>query len=269
MALRERKKDQTREALAQAAFELFRQKGFEATTAAEIAAAANVSRRTFFRYFPSKDELLFIDNGPRLARFCELLSQREPGEHAFAPVRRACLSIAEEYMGERDKILARLQIIEASPVLGKQERQADLEWERAIARALLVDIPAPSPRIQRKARLLAGATFGAIRATLGEWLMGGGDADLVERAREGLELFTSAIDTELREQSEPELNGTKVAVVERAVEVSIVATPLPEPEPDSSLEPAKPARAPILDPPSSLEREDQTVAAAPSPHDDP
>src|SRR5690349_20048295 len=161
MALREGKKDQTREDLAKAAFELFSQKGFEATTAAEIAAAANVSRRTFFRYFPSKDELLFIDNEPRLERFREHLSVWQPDDDAFAPVYRACLAMAAEFMGERDKILARLQIIEASPVLGKQERQQDLEWEEAIAVALLAGIPLPTPKARRKARLIAGAVFGA------------------------------------------------------------------------------------------------------------
>jgi AcrR family transcriptional regulator len=199
MALRERKKDQTREALAKAAFELFSLKGFEATTAAEIAAAANVSRRTFFRYFPSKDELLFIDNEPRLERFREHLSVRQPDDDAFAPVYRACLAMAEEFMGERDKILARLQIIEASPVLGKQERQQDLEWEEAISVALLTGLAAPSPRARRKARLIAGAVFGAIRAALAEWLQGGGEANLVERAEEGLALFARVLDTELRD----------------------------------------------------------------------
>ncbi len=205
MALRERKKDQTRETLIQAAFELFRAKGFEATTAAEIAAASGVSRRTFFRYFPSKDELLFIDNEPRLERFREHLRVREPGDDAFAPVQRACVAMADEFMGERDKILARLLIIEASPVLAKQERQQDLEWEDAIAVTLLSGFASPSPRARRKARLIASAVFGAIRAALAEWLQGGGEANLVERAEEGLALFARVLDTELRD-TDPELD---------------------------------------------------------------
>lgn len=207
MALRERKKDQTREALAAAAFELFRQKGFEATTAAEIAAAANVSRRTFFRYFPSKDELLFIDNPPRLRHFREHLSVRLAGDDTFAPVYRACMAMAEEFMGERDKILARLAIIEASPVLAKQERQQDLEWEEAIAAALLSGIASPSARARRKARLIAGAVFGTIRAALSEWLQGRGEADLVERANEGLALFGRVLDVELDEREGSEANA--------------------------------------------------------------
>jgi AcrR family transcriptional regulator len=188
VALRERKKDQTREALATAAFELFQTKGYEATTVAEIARAANVSRRTFFRYFPTKDALLFIDNSDNLERFRELLDAREPGDGHFDPISRACLALADEYMSSRDQLLARARIIESSPGLSKQERQQDLLWEQAITEALLAGRQ-PSPLAERRARTLAGATFGAMRATMVEWHRLDGRADLVRLAREGLELF--------------------------------------------------------------------------------
>lgn len=189
VALRERKKDQTREALAGAAFELFQAKGYEATTVAEIARAAHVSRRTFFRYFPTKDALLFIDNSDHLERFRELLDAREPGDGNFDPISRACLALADEYMRDRDQILARARIIESSPGLSKQERQQDLLWEQVIAEALLATRRQPSALAERRARMLAGATFGAMRATMIEWHRLDGRADLVRLAREGLELF--------------------------------------------------------------------------------
>ena len=59
--LRERKKIQTRLALARAAMALFEERGYDATTVDDIAAAANVSRRTFFRYFAGKDEVFIVD----------------------------------------------------------------------------------------------------------------------------------------------------------------------------------------------------------------
>ena len=56
-------------------------------------------------------------------------------------------------------------------------------------------------RARRKARLIAGAVFGVIRAALAEWLQGGGQASLVERAHEGLALFARVLDTELHDDT--------------------------------------------------------------------
>jgi AcrR family transcriptional regulator len=61
--LREQKKAETRAALVKAAQDLFHRKGYEATTIDEIAEAAVVSRRTFFRYFPTKEDLVFPQQG--------------------------------------------------------------------------------------------------------------------------------------------------------------------------------------------------------------
>src|SRR5882724_490036 len=58
---RDRKKDETRQALREAAHRLFAEKGFSRTTIDDIAEAADVSRRTFFRYYDSKDDLLRVD----------------------------------------------------------------------------------------------------------------------------------------------------------------------------------------------------------------
>lgn len=189
VALRERKKDQTREALARSAFELFRSKGYEATTVAEIARAADVSRRTFFRYYSTKDALLFVDNGEQLERFESLLTSREDGDDSFAHVRRACLALATEYMHKRDQILARARIIDSSPALCKQERQQDMLWEAAIAKAVLATRRLPSPVAKRRARVVAGGVFGVMRATIAEWRELDGNADLPRLMREALEII--------------------------------------------------------------------------------
>jgi AcrR family transcriptional regulator len=192
VALRERKKDQTREALAQAAFALFQDKGYEATTVAEIARAANVSRRTFFRYYSTKDALLFVEDSENLEHFRVLLGARENGDDDLAHIRRACLALAEGYMRDREQILARARIIESSPVLGKQERQQDMSWERAIAESLL-STRTPnqnSPLWERRARMLGGAVFGAVRAAMAAWQENGGRGDLPRMIGEALDLFS-------------------------------------------------------------------------------
>lgn len=189
VALRERKKDQTREALARAAFELFRTKGYEGTTVAEIARAANVSRRTFFRYYATKDALLFVEDSENLERFRELLGAPAPESKPLDRVRRACLALADDHMSEREQILARAQIIASSPVLNKQERQQDMLWEQAIAESLLSGNAHATPVAERRARVLGAAIFGAMRSTIAVWRELDGRADLPRLMDEAFDLF--------------------------------------------------------------------------------
>ncbi|MEV0389499.1 TetR family transcriptional regulator [Nonomuraea sp. NPDC050643] len=75
--LRERKKARTREAILREAFRLFRERGYNATTTEQIAEAAEVSPATFFRYFPTKEDLVTLDRFPPLI---EALHAQPPGD---------------------------------------------------------------------------------------------------------------------------------------------------------------------------------------------
>ncbi|MEU9831198.1 TetR/AcrR family transcriptional regulator [Streptosporangium sp. NPDC048047] len=77
---RERKKRQTRQLIAEAAIRLFGEQGYEQTTVAQIAAAADVATKTFFNHFPSKEDVLFADTRERNAVLLEVLAGRRPGE---------------------------------------------------------------------------------------------------------------------------------------------------------------------------------------------
>lgn len=195
-SLRDRKKAQTRDALVAAAMRLFRARGFEATTVDEIASAADVSRRTFFRYFPTKEAVVFPERDELLQRFEELLAAPEAGEAPFATVRRACLSLAADYyMAERGAYLAQRELVDRTPALLAYELEADRDWELAIAQALdrNARLHATDGRVSRRARVLAGATMGVIRATLQDWRAGGCEEDLPQLGEAALDLLQRGI----------------------------------------------------------------------------
>ena len=136
MGLRERKKAKTRLALERAALDLFASDGFEATTADDIAARSGVSRSTFFRYFESKESVLFADLRERLERFRAQLAERHDDERPIDAVRRACLDMARLYMENRELLVVRHRIIRASRSLTGHDAELDEAWESAIAETL-------------------------------------------------------------------------------------------------------------------------------------
>lgn len=91
---RERKKQRTREALIQAAFELFQEKGFDATTVEEIADAVDVSSRTFFRYFASKEDLPLTVQEEQVHAVLAAVEARPPEEPVITALRNATVSVA-------------------------------------------------------------------------------------------------------------------------------------------------------------------------------
>lgn len=194
VTLRERKQAATRESLYSAAFRLFADKGFDATTVDEIAEAAGVSRRTFFRYFESKEAVVFAKQPTRLRQFRDLVGQH--GAHGgFEAVVRACLALGPAFEAARDEAVTAQTIIDASPSLTAVDAARDLEWEQEIAAALT---PAGADvERQRMARYVAGAIIGLIRATMREWRQPDGPKDLVAVAERNLRLLGRGLEAVL------------------------------------------------------------------------
>lgn len=92
LGLRERKKLRTRHALISAALELFMEKGYEETTVSEIATAADVSTRTFFSYFASKEDVIFHNSRDGIERVLGVIAEARPGDRAIDLLTRAVAS---------------------------------------------------------------------------------------------------------------------------------------------------------------------------------
>ncbi len=93
--LRERKKRQTREAIAHAAMELFAARGFDAVTVADVARAADVSEKTVFNYFPAKADLVLHGGEERRAALIEAIRARPRGRSLVTPFRSATMAFLD------------------------------------------------------------------------------------------------------------------------------------------------------------------------------
>ena len=108
--LRERKKQRTREQIIEAATGLFAERGYQATTVADIATAADVAPRTFFAHFPSKEAVVFHNVDRDLDGLAATLRDRLPGETAFDALRRWIESMFDEWMAEGDTAALRKRL---------------------------------------------------------------------------------------------------------------------------------------------------------------
>ncbi|MEU6065916.1 MULTISPECIES: TetR family transcriptional regulator [Streptomyces] len=175
--LRERKKQRTRDALLRSALELFTTRGYEETTVDEIAEAVDVSQRTFFRYFASKEDVAFFV--PRLAEshYVEAVRERPSHEVPLEALRRAVLESwdtieeAVEQVVPVELHMRAYRMIEATPALLAAHLRRSAELEEQIARIIAeregLDVDTdPRPR-------LVVAVFGAvIRVTERAWSVG-------------------------------------------------------------------------------------------------
>ncbi|MFY1623409.1 TetR/AcrR family transcriptional regulator [Micromonospora sp. WMMD735] len=165
MSLRERKRARTRQALVDAAVDLFGRQGYEATTIAEIAAAADVGTRTFFSYFPSKEDLLFPEADRRVRVALDAIAGRSPDEEPAEVLLRA-LRQANDESGDMTGPLAALRIRLTMEVPAVRGRALQLQWEsqREIARQLAAAYPDRLDEVSAAA--LVGAFVGAATAAL-------------------------------------------------------------------------------------------------------
>ncbi|MFD4574747.1 TetR family transcriptional regulator [Streptomyces sp. NPDC058417] len=126
-----------RRELAAAAMELFSTKGYEATTVDEIAAAAGVARRTFFRHFRSKEEAIFPDHDDTLIRAEAVLNAAPPHEHPLDTVCRGIKEVMKMYAGRPEISVARYRLTREVPTLREAEIASVARYERLFTRYLL------------------------------------------------------------------------------------------------------------------------------------
>ncbi len=171
MGLRELKKEQTRQLIADTAWRLFIDRGFDQVSVAEVAREAQVAEATVYNYFRAKEDLFYWRLEAFGARLAETVRTRPPGEPALAAFRRALLAegglLAQVETGDAealDRLRTMTQVITASPALLAREQQAINEAAIILAGVLAADTGAPPGDLRPQAA--ANALIGVHRALL-------------------------------------------------------------------------------------------------------
>jgi AcrR family transcriptional regulator len=163
--LRERKRRQTRQRIADAAMSLFLERGFDAATVEDIAAAADVSKRSFFDYFPTKEDVVAAWQDEFGAVLCAAIAARPPQEPMATAVQTALIESVSAMTDQRNLAIA--ELICATPALKARDHLKYARLEDQLAAALLAREGSGGDAF--RARLFAMLTVGALRVAGETW----------------------------------------------------------------------------------------------------
>lgn len=181
---RDRKKTQTREALRAAALRLALERGYEQLTVEAITEAADVSLRTFFNHFSSKDDALLGPAPEAGAQLAQLLAARPPQEPLVAALRAAILELAGAFTDRAALWQARRALLEAHPQLWPRLMAGFAGFERSLTEAIAARTGADADA-DLYPGVAAAAAIGAVRVAVAHWRAAEGAAaitDLLARA---------------------------------------------------------------------------------------
>jgi AcrR family transcriptional regulator len=185
--LRSRKKVKTRLAIEDTALALFEEQGYDVTTVEEIADRAEVSTTTFFRYFPTKAEVLLSDHGQQLPALHRAILERPPAESDLVAVRRA---VQQEWVAAIDpaRTARKARMVATSPVLRGLSYERGLRWLGSITDALAQrrGLDSPDARCSLAARVVLSVLASAVEG----WMAGGCLGDLAEAVEHAFDLMT-------------------------------------------------------------------------------
>ena len=160
----------------EAALDLFERRGFDHVTVDEIADAAHVSPRTFFRYFGSKEAVLFHDQDEMLELLRSTIEAQPAGVPPLRALRTAVLALGDYAAQDLDAQTRKAQVVrEASDTTTYERTVLQPAFEEVLAEALAAHLGVPA-NVDPRPRLLAGVGISVMNAVSAQWwAAGGGD----------------------------------------------------------------------------------------------
>lgn len=178
--LLDRRRLQMKDDLAKVAIDLFTTVGFEQTSMEQIAEASGVSRRTVYRHFPTKADLVFEHPRRWLEHFEAILASPVDGESARQRCERGIIEIAEMIASDPDPVLEAFAVRNANPILGATHASSDQRWAELVFANLLAE---HGEQQMLACMTCAGALVGATNALILSWSLAFPDGNLSEMTR--------------------------------------------------------------------------------------
>jgi AcrR family transcriptional regulator len=187
---REHKKRETRRRIQRAAWDLFVERGFAATTVQDISAAAGVVERTFFRYFPNKEAVLFHDGDHEARAFAHAFQARPADEPVWIALREALADMAAGVGARREQLLVRHQIAMSLSDRTDATNRATLRYGQVLAG--LIAARMGMPHDDTGPALLAYTALAVAEIAYMDWIEGEASADLAEGFRNAFDVLARA-----------------------------------------------------------------------------
>lgn len=181
--LRERKKEATRERLLQVALDLFVERGFDSVSVEDVAEVAEVSKTTFYRYFETKEDLLFGRASEHLALVRSVFDERPLDESPVEAARHAFRAVAAAYQSDPRQKLAVSCVIKSTPSLAAGSQANQAAWEEYLRGEVARRQPDADPFDNW---VLAVQLIASVRAATNFWLADGAERELTDLVDEAL-----------------------------------------------------------------------------------
>ncbi|MGH9023001.1 MAG: hypothetical protein ACRDV9_07865, partial [Acidimicrobiia bacterium] len=150
------------------------------------------SRRTFFRYFSGKDDVLFADQREGVDALGRDLTDRPSDEPPMTALRRALISMTAKYEIDRERLFRRARITAGTPSLQTRTLYHQRAGEEFVTE-LVADWLGVDAVTDLRPAIVAATTLAAVRVAFNAWLAGDGQADLSALAAEALDLLDGGL----------------------------------------------------------------------------
>lgn len=177
-SLRERTREAVRAQVRLAALDLFAEQGFDATTAEQISRTVGISVRSFYRYFPTKEDVLIGQNAEMGGLIRDALAARPTDEGIWTALRSSLDLLVASFSAEPERGLTYMRVIMSTTSLRAHHAEKHILWEQLLAPVVEARLAAAGDANPLRARTLAHTAIACLDLTFAEWSASNGTLDL-------------------------------------------------------------------------------------------